>query len=541
MQFSLPSVPEAINEPVYSYAKGSKEREQLHDALKAITREEIDAPMYIGGKEVRTGNLGDMRPPHNHGHLLGQYHIGEAEHVTSAINAALAAGPAWAALPFAERASIILKAADLVSNKYRYIINAATMEGQSKNAYQAEIDAACELADFFRFNVAYAEQIYADQPYSPPGMWNRLEYRPLEGFVLALTPFNFTAIAGNLPTAPALMGNTVVWKCSDKQVFSANVIMKILMEAGMPAGVINLIHTSPPVVASICLKHPNFAGMHYTGSSAIFKKLWVDISANLDNYKSYPRIVGEAGGKDYILIHQSADPLASAVAMVRGAFEYQGQKCSAASRVYVPSNLWPDIKDHISSALDEMKMGRVSDFSNFINAVIDEVAFDRITGYVERAHQSKDAEVVFGGEYDKSQGYFIQPTVILAKEAHYESMREEIFGPVLTVYVYEPKDWKETIELVDSTSVYALTGAVISQDRAALYEATELLRHSAGNFYLNDKPTGAVVGQQPFGGGRASGTNDKAGSYMNLIRWVSPRNMKETFVMSTDWRYPFLG
>lgn len=541
MKHGIFKVPAPINEPVYSYAPGTKERELLQAALKKVTSNVVDIPMYIGGKEVRTDKIETLSPPHNHKHIIGKYHKGNAEHVKQAIDAALAARKQWADTPFEFRASIFLKAADLIATKYRYEINAATMEGQSKSAYQSEIDAAAEIIDFLRFNVSYAEQIYSDQPVSSPGVWNRLEYRPLEGFVFALTPFNFTAIAGNLPSSAALMGNVVVWKPSNKQIYSANVLMKIFMEAGVPDGVINLIYTGGKETGDVIFSHPEFAGIHFTGSTGVFQDIWKSIGNNIHKYKSYPRIVGETGGKDFIVAHPSADAKAVTTAISRGAFEYQGQKCSAASRCYIPSNLWEEIKGYVLEDLKSFKMGEVSDFSNFINAVIDEVSFDNLAAYIDRAKQNPDNEIIAGGNYDKSVGYFIEPTIIVTKNPKYETMCEELFGPVLSIYIYEPENWSETLDLVDNTSPYALTGAIFSQDRYAALEATERLNQAAGNFYINDKPTGAVVGQQPFGGARASGTNDKAGSYLNLIRWVSARTIKETFNPPHDYRYPFLG
>jgi 1-pyrroline-5-carboxylate dehydrogenase len=541
MKHGIFKVPAPINEPVYSYAPGTKERELLQATLKKVTSNVVDIPMYIGGKEVRTDKIETLSPPHNHKHIIGKYHKGNAEHVKQAIDAALAARKQWADTPFEFRASIFLKAADLIATKYRYELNAATMEGQSKSAYQAEIDSAAEIIDFLRFNVSYAEQIYSDQPVSSPGVWNRLEYRPLEGFVFALTPFNFTAIAGNLPSSAALMGNVVVWKPSNKQIYSANVLMKIFMEAGVPDGVINLIYTGGKETGDVIFSHPEFAGIHFTGSTGVFQDIWKSIGNNIHKYKSYPRIVGETGGKDFIVAHPSADAKAVATAISRGAFEYQGQKCSAASRCYIPSNLWEEIKGYVIEDLKSFKMGEVSDFSNFINAVIDEVSFDNLAAYIDRAKQNPDNEIIAGGNYNKSVGYFIEPTIIVTKNPKYETMCEELFGPVLTIYVYEPENWSETLDLVDNTSPYALTGAIFSQDRYAVLEATERLNQAAGNFYINDKPTGAVVGQQPFGGARASGTNDKAGSYLNLIRWVSARTIKETFNPPHDYRYPFLG
>jgi len=536
------SVPVPANEPVRSYAPGTRERELLEAAIAETRRQEADVPMYIGPEEVRTGEKAKLSPPHDHQHVLGHYHRGTKSHVRAAIYAALAAKPAWENLPWEQRAAIFLKAAELASGKYRYKLNAATMLGQSKNAYQAEIDAACEFTDFLRFNVAYMSEIYAQQPpENAKGQWNRVEQRPLEGFVFALTPFNFTAIAGNLPSCVALMGNVVVWKPSHAQVYSAHVLMQIFREAGLPDGVINLVYVSGPDAGDVVFRHPDFAGIHFTGSTGVFQDIWKSIGENIHRYKSYPRIVGETGGKDFILAHPSADIDVLNTALLRGAFEYQGQKCSAASRAYIPKSLWNALKVKLESEIGSFKMGGTEDFGNFINAVIDERAFDKIAGYIDRAKASGEAEVIIGGGFDKSKGYFIQPTVIVAEKPDYETMREEIFGPVLTVYVYADEKWGETLDLVDKTSHYALTGAVVARDRYAITQATHALRHAAGNFYINDKCTGAVVGQQPFGGGRGSGTNDKAGSMINLLRWVSPRTIKEVFQPDTDYRYPFLA
>ncbi len=534
-------LPKAVNEPVKSYAPGSPETIALKASLKDLQSQYLEIPAYIGGKEIREGAKTEIVPPHQHKKVLGHFFKSEPKHVQMAIESAMKAKKEWSEMSFEHRASIFLKAADLLAGPYRYKMNAATMIGQSKNPFQAEIDSACELIDFFRFNVQYAAEIYANQPESLPGMWNRLEYRPLEGFIFALTPFNFTSIAGNLPAAPALMGNTVVWKPSEKQVYSAQVIMEIFKEAGVPDGVINLIYPSGQDMAKVCLHHRDFGGIHFTGSTGVFNTIWKTVGENISNYKSYPRLVGETGGKDFIILHESADAKASAVSIVRGAFEYQGQKCSAASRVYIPSTIWKEVKDYMLEDLSTMKMGVVDDFSNFINAVIDEKSFDKLASYIDGAKQSKDAEIIAGGNYNKSEGYFIEPTIILAKDPLYVTMCEELFGPVLTVYVYEPDKWEETLELVNNTSPYALTGAVISQDRKSIAQAERILRDAAGNFYINDKPTGAVVGQQPFGGARGSGTNDKAGSYLNLIRWASPRTIKETFITPKDYKYPFLG
>ncbi|MBP7407160.1 MAG: L-glutamate gamma-semialdehyde dehydrogenase [Flavobacteriales bacterium] len=536
------SVPLPKNEPVLSYAPDTPERAALQAELDRRLRARIDAPMWIAGHAIETKDVRKMSPPHKHAHNLGVAHFGEAKHVRAAIDAALKAKKNWESMPFAERAAIFLKAADLIAGPYRASINAATMLGQGKNCYQAEIDAACELIDFLRFNVAYAEQIYRDQPVSSPGIWNRLEYRALEGFVFALTPFNFTAIAGNLPASCALMGNTVVWKCADTQCYSAQVLMEVFMAAGLPAGVINLIHVDGPTAGDVIFSHKDFAGIHFTGSTKVFRHIWQTIGNNLPKYRSYPRIVGETGGKDFVLAHPSADPKVVATALSRGAFEFQGQKCSAASRAYIPGNLWPDVKKELLADLADMKMGDPREFSNFIGAVIDEKSFDKISGYIAGLKQDKkNIQIIAGGKADKKTGYFVEPTVAVTKDPKSVTMCEEIFGPVLTIYVYPEAKWNETLKLVDSTGEYALTGAVISNDRASIIEAQEVLRHAAGNFYINDKPTGAVVGQQPFGGARGSGTNDKAGSYLNLIRWVSPRTIKETFVPPTDHRYPFLG
>jgi 1-pyrroline-5-carboxylate dehydrogenase len=534
-------VPVPKNEPVLSYAPGSKEREELTNAISEARSTEIDAPMYIGGQEVRTENKVRMSPPHEHGHTLGHFNRGDASHVEQAINAALGAKEMWANMEWEQRASIFLKAADLIAGPYRAKMNAATMLAQSKSPFQSEIDAVCELADFFRFNVQYMTEIYAEQPDSADGIWNRLEHRPLEGFVFALTPFNFTSIAGNLPTAPALMGNTVVWKCANSHVYAANLLMEIFIEAGVPDGVINLVYVSGPVAGDVIFKHPEFAGIHYTGSTEVFQNIWRTIGENISTYKSYPRIVGETGGKDFIVAHKSADVKSVATAITRGAFEYQGQKCSAASRAYIPDNMWPELKELILEDAKSIKMGGAEDFSNFFNAVIDEGAFDKIASYIDEARQSDMVEVIAGGNYDKSKGYFIEPTILLAKDPMYRTMCEEIFGPVLTIYVYQAERFEETLELVDSTSPYSLTGSIFSQDRYTIEYATKRLVNASGNFYINDKPTGAVVGQQPFGGARASGTNDKAGSKLNLIRWVSPRTIKETFVPPKNYRYPFMG
>ncbi len=533
-------VPVPANEPVMPYAPGSKERKEVTAALKAARNMETDIPMYIGSEEVRTGNKVPLSPPHDHQHILGHFHEGDRSHVEQAINAALGAKEAWAGLPWEQRASIFLKAAELMAGPYRAKINAATMLAQSKSVFQAEIDAACEMIDFLRFNVHYMSQIYAEQPESAPGIWNRLEYRPLEGFVFAITPFNFTSIAGNLPSSAALMGNTVVWKPAYSQIYSANVLMEVFRDAGVPDGVINLIYVDGPEAGDVVFNHPDFAGLHFTGSTGVFQHLWKTIGENIQKYKTYPRIVGETGGKDFIVAHKSAKAKEVATAITRGAFEFQGQKCSAASRAYIPDNLWDDVKTFVQEDLKTIKMGSPEDFTNFFNAVIDERAFDKIAGYIDKAKENPMNEIIAGGNYDKSKGYFIEPTVILTKDPQSLTMCEEIFGPVITLYVYQAERFEETLELVNSTSPYALTGAIFSQDRYAIDLATKQLSNAAGNFYINDKPTGAVVGQQPFGGARASGTNDKAGSVLNLYRWVSPRTIKETFVPPTDYRYPFL-
>jgi len=540
MTNAIYKVPPAINEPVLNYGPGSAERKALRDALKDARARVIDIPMYIGGKEVRTAKKVSLHPPHDHAHLLANYSAGDASHVKMAIDAALAARAEWAAMEWEQRASIFLKAAELIAGPYRYKLNAATMLGQSKNTYQAEIDASCELIDFLRFNVQYMEEIYHQQPVSGNGVWNRVEQRPLEGFVFALTPFNFTAIAGNLPTAPALMGNTVVWKPSNTQIYAANVLMEIFIKAGIPPGVINLVYVSGPVAGEVILSHPDFAGIHFTGSTGVFRDIWTSIGKNIGTYKSYPRIVGETGGKDFIMAHPSADVDVLATALARGAFEYQGQKCSAASRAYIPASLWEEVKFRLIRDLTSMKMGPTEDFSNFINAVIDEKSFDKIAGYIDNASKSDKVEIIAGGKYDKSKGYFIEPTVLLTKDPMYVTMCEEIFGPVLSIYVYDDNRFEETCGIVDKTGIYALTGAIIAQDRYAIQTATKLLVNAAGNFYINDKCTGAVVGQQPFGGARGSGTNDKAGSMINLLRWVTPRTIKEMLVPPVDYRYPFL-
>ena len=534
-------VPTPINEPIYNYAVGSKERALLKDALANARSKQIDIPMYIGSEEITTGNKIAIHPPHDHQHVLGHFSHGDKSHVERAIVSALAAKKDWENLGWEHRAAIFLKAADLIAGKYRYELNAATMLGQSKNAYQAEIDSACEIIDFLRFNVSYMADIYQQQPpVSPRGVWNRLEQRPLEGFIFALTPFNFTAIAGNLPTSCAMMGNVVVWKPANTQVYAANVLMKIFKEAGVPDGVINLIYVDGPTAGDVIFNHPDFAGIHFTGSTAVFQNIWKTIGNNIHKYKTYPRIVGETGGKDFILVHASADAKAAATGIVRGAFEYQGQKCSAASRTYIPKSLWPQMKEMILTDVASFKMGPTEDFSNFVNAVIDEKSFDKLANYVDKAKKDKSVEIICGGGYDKTKGYFIEPTIIVASDPKYTTMCEELFGPVLTVYVYDDAQFEETLKLVDETSIYALTGAIFAQDRYAIEQASIALRNAAGNFYINDKCTGAVVGQQPFGGARGSGTNDKAGAMVNLLRWVSPRTIKETFEPPVDYRYPFL-
>ena len=535
------NVPIPKNEPVKSYAPGSPERKELQAALAEARSKQINVPMYIGGKEVTTDDKKPLSPPHDHQHILGHFSQGDASHVKAAIDAALAAKSAWANLGWEHRASIFLKAAELIAGPYRAKLNAATMLGQSKNAFQAEIDSACEFIDFLRFNVKYMTEIYQQQPESSPGIWNRLEQRPLEGFVFALTPFNFTAIAGNLPTSAAMMGNTIVWKPSNTQIYSANVLMEVFIEAGVPAGVINLVYVDGPTAGDVIFNHADFAGIHFTGSTGVFQHIWKTIGENIYKYRSYPRIVGETGGKDFIMVHKSSDAKEVATAISRGAFEYQGQKCSAASRAYIPSNLYDDVIKYVKEDLASMKMGGTEDFTNFINAVIDEKSFDKIASYIDNAKTDPDVEVVAGGNHDKSKGYFVEPTILKANDPKYTTMCEEIFGPVLTLYVYEEDKFEETMDLLDSTSIYALTGSIFSRDRYAAELATKRLEQSAGNFYINDKPTGAVVGQQPFGGARGSGTNDKAGSMINLLRWVSPRTIKETFVPPTDYRYPFLG
>jgi 1-pyrroline-5-carboxylate dehydrogenase len=534
------SYPMPVNEPVYSYAPGSAEREALKKTVAELKNQKADIPMYIGGKEIRTGKTIDIHPPHEKAHLLGHFHAGDASHVQQAIDAALAARESWSAMSWENRANIFLRAADLMSTRYRYLMNGTTMLGQSKNAFQAEIDSACELIDFLRFNVHFLSEIYKQQPISAPGMHNRMEYRPLEGFVLAVTPFNFTAISGNLPTSAAMCGNVVVWKPANTQVYSAQMIMQVLKEAGLPDGVINLIYVDGPTIGKVCFSHRDFAGVHFTGSTGVFNQMWKTIGENVANYKSYPRIVGETGGKDFVIAHKSADAHVVATALLRGAFEYQGQKCSAASRAYIPSNIANEVKKLLVDGVNSFQVGPVDDFGNFVNAVIDEKSFDKIASYISDAKNNNNASILVGGKVDKTKGYFIYPTIIEAQDPKYVTMCEEIFGPVLTIHVYDAEKFEETLQLVDSTSPYALTGSIIAQDRYAVDLATNVLRNAAGNFYINDKPTGAVVGQQPFGGARASGTNDKAGSMLNLYRWLSARTIKETFVPATDYRYAFL-
>ncbi len=540
MSIGLFNAPYPENEPILSYAPESAERASLKAALAVHAAKEIEIPMVIGGKNVRTGKRGDCRMPHDHQKRLARYHVGSEKEMLRAIQAAGKAHAEWASWSWEERAAVFLKAADLLAGPYRDTLNTATMLGQSKTAFQSEIDAACELIDFFRFNVSYAQQIMEEQPESAPGVWNRLEHRPLEGFVFAVTPFNFTSIAGNLPTSPALMGNTVVWKPASTAVYSAHFLMQLLKEAGLPDGVINLVAGPGAKVGQAALTHPDLAGIHFTGSTGAFQSMWKTVGTNIHNYKGYPRIVGETGGKDFIFAHPSADPDALAIAIVRGAFEYQGQKCSAASRMYIPKSLWPRLLKRLEKEIATIKMGDIADFSNFMGAVIDKPSFDKIGGYVDRAKKSRNAKVLIGGSRDDSVGYFIEPTLIQALRPDYETMTEELFGPVVTAYVYPDKDFEKTLTLCDRTSPYALTGAIFSQDRRAVKQAVDALRFSAGNFYINDKPTGAVVGQQPFGGGRASGTNDKAGSYLNLVRWVSPRSIKETFVPPKSYPYPHM-
>jgi len=540
MSFGIFHVPTPVNEPVQGYAPGSPERASLKAKLKEMAGAQVEIPLVINGHDVHTDKRMKVVMPHDHGHALGEAHLGGAPEVKQAIHAAMHARAEWAAMPWEARAAIFLKAADLLAGPYRDILNGATMLGQSKTCHQAEIDSACELIDFFRYNVAFYEQLLKEQPQSAPGMWNRLEHRPLEGFVFAVTPFNFTSIAGNLPTAPALCGNTVVWKPASSSLYSAHFIMKLLKEAGLPPGVINMVQGSGGAIGDPVLADSHLAGVHFTGSTGVFNNMWKTIGNTMAKYRAYPRLVGETGGKDFIVAHRSAHVEALATAIVRGAFEYQGQKCSAASRVYVPSNLWPKLKDLLVAQVESIKMGDVSDFTNFMGAVIDKGSFATQKEAIDDAKASNDAEILVGGDCDDSKGFFVRPTIILAKDPKFRTMCDELFGPVLTLHVYDETKWLETLDLVDHTSPYALTGAVFAQDRHAVQQAVDKLRNAAGNFYINDKPTGAVVGQQPFGGARASGTNDKAGSLLNLLRWVSPRTMKETFNPPTDYRYPFM-
>ncbi len=534
-------VPIAVNEPIKGYAPGSTERTKVLDAYKKMYNSTIDVAMYINGEDVKTGNIDTMSPPHDHQHIVGTYHKAEKKNITTAISGALEARNTWANTPWEQRAGIFLRAAELIAGPYRAKINAATMVAQSKTIHQAEIDAACELIDFLRFNVQFMTEIYAEQPESTSDAWNRLEYRPLEGFIYAITPFNFTAIAGNLPASAALMGNVVIWKPSDSQVFSAKIVLDVFKEAGVPPGVIQMVMGDPVMITDTILASPDFSGIHFTGSTNVFKNIWQKIGTNIHNYKTYPRIVGETGGKDFIVAHKTSNPKQVATAIARGAFEFQGQKCSAASRCYVSKSIWNDVKNNLINDVNSFKMGSPEDMSNFITAVIHEGSFDKLASYIDQAKSDDNAEIIVGGNYDKSKGYFIEPTVILTKDPKYTTMCTELFGPVVTIFVFEDDHWEETLQLVDKTSEYALTGAVFSEDRYALELGVKILQNAAGNFYINDKPTGAVVGQQPFGGARASGTNDKAGSKLNLYRWVSPRMIKETFVTPTNYRYPFLG
>ena len=535
------NVPKAVNEPVKEYAPGSPERAEVLATYKEMFHSNMDVPMHINGEEERTGNTKNITPPHDHQHVVGHYHTANKSHVDAAISTALAAREAWSNVSWTERATIFLKAAELLAGPYRAKMNAATMIAQSKNVYQAEIDAACEMIDFFRFNVQYMTDIFKDQPASAPGIWNRVEYRPLEGFVYAISPFNFTSIAANLPAAAALMGNVVVWKPSDHQAYSAQVIVEMFKEAGLPDGVINVIYGDPVMISDTVLDSPDFSGLHFTGSTHVFKNLWKQIGNNIHTYKTYPRIVGETGGKDFIWAHNSSNPLQVATAITRGAFEYQGQKCSAASRAYIPASMWEDVKGHLITQANDIKMGSPEDPSNFVNAVIHEASFDKIAHFIDAAKADKDADVIIGGGHDKSVGYFIEPTVIVAKSPTYATMTTELFGPVMTIFVYEDAKWEASLKLVDESTEFALTGAIFSTDRYIVEKASKALENAAGNFYINDKPTGAVVGQQPFGGGRASGTNDKAGSAQNLLRWTSVRLIKETLVSPTDYKYAFLG
>ncbi|MFL6591134.1 MAG: L-glutamate gamma-semialdehyde dehydrogenase [Luteimonas sp.] len=540
MSLAISKVPTPVNEPVKSYAPGSPERASLKVKLDELSSQTVEMPLVIGGKDVHTGRTGKAVMPHRHAHVLGEFHQGGEPEVQSAIKAALRAQPDWAALPWEARAAVFLKAAELLAGPYRDVLNAATMLGQSKTCHQAEIDSACELIDFFRFNVAFYEQVLREQPQSSPGMWNRLEHRPLEGFVFAVSPFNFTSIAGNLPTAPALCGNTVLWKPASTSVYSAHFLMQLFKEAGLPDGVINLVTGSGSTIGNPVLAHRDLAGIHFTGSTPVFHQMWRTIGDNIDKYKSYPRLVGETGGKDFIVAHPSADPVALTTAIVRGAFEYQGQKCSAASRVYIPSNLWPQVRDALADQVASIRMGDVADFSNFMGAVIDGSSFKTQKAAIDEARAAADTEILVGGDCDDREGWFVRPTIIVTKNPSYRTLCEELFGPVLTVHVYDESKWLETLDLVDGTSPYALTGAIFAQDRYAIEQGMTRLRNAAGNFYINDKPTGAVVGQQPFGGARASGTNDKAGSILNLLRWISPRSIKETFAPARAYGYPFM-
>ncbi|HEX8276085.1 MAG TPA: L-glutamate gamma-semialdehyde dehydrogenase [Longimicrobiaceae bacterium] len=538
---SIPNVPAPINEPVLSYAPGTRERAELKAAIERMSGEQVEIPVIVGGREIRTGNTAQSVMPHDHAHVLATYHqAGEAE-VRQAIDAAKEAQRDWARWPWEERAAVFLRAAELLATRYRPILNGATVLGQSKTAHQAEIDAACELIDFFRFNVHFAQQLYSEQPVSGPGTWNRLDHRPLEGFVYAVTPFNFTSIAANLPTAPALLGNVAVWKPAASAMFSSYYIMRLLEEAGLPPGVINMLPGDPVMISDVLLRDRALAGIHFTGSTAVFQHIWKTVGDNISSYAGYPRLVGETGGKDFIVAHASADVEALAVAIVRGGYEYQGQKCSAASRIYVPDSIWPAVRERTLAMMAEIKVGDPADFRNFMGAVIDRKAYDKITGYIKHAQQADDVEVIAGGGFSDEQGYFIEPTLVQAQDSAYQLMCEEVFGPVVSLYVYPEARWEETLRIVDRTTPYALTGAIFANDRRAVLQAEQELRNSAGNYYINDKPTGAVVGQQPFGGGRASGTNDKAGSILNLVRWISPRTIKETFSPPREWKYPFMG
>jgi 1-pyrroline-5-carboxylate dehydrogenase len=538
---SIPNVPTPVNEPVLSYAPGSPERALLKETYARMHGEEIEIPLIIGGREVRTGNIDKQVSPHEHGHVLARYHKAGAAEVRQAIDAAMKAWKDWSNWPWEDRLAVFQRAADLLATRYRPVLNAATMLGQGKTAHQAEIDSACELIDFLRFNTFFAQQLYGEQPFSGPGMWNRLDHRPLEGFVYAVTPFNFTAIAGNLPTAPAMLGNVALWKPAATAVYSGWFIMQILMEAGLPPGVINFLPGDPGPMTDEVLNDPNLAGIHFTGSTSVFQMIWRQVGERIDRYKTYPRLVGETGGKDFIVAHASADPLALATAIVRGGYEYQGQKCSAASRVYVPQSLWPTVREHALGMMEKIRVGDVSDYRNFMGAVIDRKAYDKITGYIKHAHEADNVEVIAGGTFDDSVGYFIQPTLVQVQDSGYRLMCEEVFGPVVSLYAYPDAEWEQTLKIVDQTSPYALTGAVFANDRAAVLQANTALRNAAGNFYINDKPTGAVVGQQPFGGARGSGTNDKAGSILNLVRWISPRTIKETFAPPHSFEYPFMS